>query len=148
VAFSIVLALCYLLAALTGIRLILFPPLLVIAYETLVRIETCPWARRCAWLPLICMVTATLGWLGVDLFGTGPLSVMFALGASIILIRTFDVFVLPALAISLIPQIMHHTDWKYPLAIATGTFVVFAMRSILDASASLPSRSVSNRAAE
>nr|WKF61735.1 hypothetical protein HUO10_006267 [Paraburkholderia busanensis] len=146
--FSIVLALAYLLADLTGVRLILFPPLIVIAYETLVRIETCPWSQRCTWLPLICMVTATLGWCGVDLFGTGPLSVLFALAASILLIHVTDTFMLPALAISVIPQIMHHTDWKYPLAIGAGTSVVVAARSMLDTHASLQSRSVSNRTAE
>lgn len=130
-AFSGVVAVAYYLAARTDTRLILFPPLLVIAYETLVRPQTCPWAGRSAFLPVICMATAGLGWASVALFGTGPLSVLCALGASIVFIRVIDAFVLPALAISVIPQIMDHTDWKYPLAIGTGTFVVVAARSVL-----------------
>ncbi|WP_162631665.1 HPP family protein [Burkholderia sp. JP2-270] len=131
ITFACVLAFTYFLAARTDLRLILFPPLLVIAYETLVRPETCPWARRTAFLPAICVVTAGFGWASIALFDTGPLSVLCALGASIVFIRAIDVFILPALAISVIPQIMPHTDWKYPVAIGTGTVVVVAARAVL-----------------
>jgi|GEM_PF-3625570 len=90
---------------------------------------------------MICMATAGLGWAGIVLFGSGPLSVLFALSASIALIRAIDVFVLPALAISVLPQITAHTDWKYPLAMGAGTFVVIAARSILDAVEQFQARS-------
>ncbi|SEA04775.1 HPP family protein [Variovorax sp. YR216] len=141
VTFSGVLAITYFLAARTDIRLILFPPLLVIAYESLVRPETCPWARRFALLPVICVLTAGLGWAGVALFGAGPLSVLCALGASIVFIRVIDTFVLPALVISVIPQIIVRTDWKYPLAIGTGTLVVVTARSLLNVIERFQSRS-------
>ncbi len=147
-AFWSVLAVTYFLAARTGIRLILFPPLIVIAFETLVRAETCPWARRSALLPAICMATAGLGWVSIVLFGTGPLSVLFALGASIVLIRAVGAFMLPALAISVIPQIMLHTDWRYPLAIGTGTVAVVATRSILNVVEQFQARSGGSRAVE
>lgn len=148
VAFSGVLAMAYFLAARTGVRLILFPPLIVIAYETLVRPETCPWARRATWLPVVCMATAALGWGSIVLFGTGPLSVLFAMVASIVLIRGIDLFVLPALAISVVPQIMGPADWKYPMAIGAGTLLVTAARSLLNAVEKLQYRSGRDRSAE
>ncbi|WLE58615.1 HPP family protein [Burkholderia plantarii] len=148
VAYWCVLAIAYLLAARAGIRLILFPPLLVLAYEMLIRPEHCPWARRAALVPVLCVACAALGWASVALFGTGPLSVLIAFGLAIVLIRAADAFVLPALAISVIPQIMPHVDWKYPLAIGTGTCVVVAVRAVLNVVEQGQARATGGRAIE
>ncbi|MGS1033645.1 hypothetical protein [Burkholderia glumae] len=147
-AYWCVLAIAYLLADRAGLRLILFPPLLVLAYEMLIRPEHCPWARRATLVPVLCVTCATLGWASVALFGTGPLSVLFAFGLAIVLIRAVDAFVLPALAISVIPQIMPQVDWKYPLAIGTGTCVVVAARAVLNAIEQGQARAAGGRAVE
>jgi hypothetical protein len=63
------------LAKATGWRLILFPPLVVIAFEMFAHARVCPWARRPFALPVACVLCATAGVVLVTLFGGTPLSV-------------------------------------------------------------------------
>src|SRR5260221_6233556 len=134
----------YGLAAATGLRLILFPPLVVIAFEMFAHADVCPWAQRPFALPLACTITAGAGVGALVMFGAGPLSVAVALLIGVATLRLLRLHIPPALAVGLLPQVMPHPDWRFPLAVATGTLVLTAsfllarpllwnMRSMLDA---------------
>lgn len=108
----------------TGLRLILFPPLIVVAFEMFGHPSICPWARRPIRLPIACFLTAGGGFLAVDAFGSGVMTTMISLAFGIGVLRLFDLHVPPALAVALIPQVLDHPTWLYPVAIAIGTLLV------------------------
>ena len=49
----------------SGLRFILFPPLIVMAYEMFAHPTTCPWARKPVTLPIACCLTSAAGLLAV-----------------------------------------------------------------------------------
>lgn len=120
------LLLTYGLAVVTGLRLILFPPLVVIAFEMFAHAEVCPWAKRPFALPLACTVTAAAGVGAILVFGAGPLSVAVAMLIGIATLRMLQLHVPPALAVGLLPQVMPHADWHFAVAVAAGTLTLTA----------------------
>jgi hypothetical protein len=108
-------------AQLTGLRFILFPPLIVMAYEMFSHPETCPWARRPLSLPVACFLTAVGGLAATNLLRTGPLAAGCSMGWGIIVLRILNVHIPPALAVGLLPLVMNSPNLKYPLSVATGT---------------------------
>jgi hypothetical protein len=124
------LLLMYGMVVVTGNRLILFPPLVVIAFEMLAHADVCPWARRPFTLPLACTVVAAAGVAAVAAFGLGPVSVTVALTVGIVVLRISRLHLPPALAIGLLPQVVPHADWRFVAAVAagsaalTGTFLI------------------------
>ncbi|WP_297451502.1 HPP family protein [Ferrovum sp.] len=105
----------------SGWRFILYPPLVVIAYEMFAHADVCPWARKPVLLVLACLLTASSG-LGIFLLlGHGPLAVILSMGISIALIRFFDLHAPPATAVGLLPFVIDRPDWRFPLAVALGT---------------------------
>jgi hypothetical protein len=115
------LLLAYGLSTLTGLRLILFPPLAVIAFEMFAHADVCPWAGRPYTLPLACTITAAVGVAAVFAFGVGAVSVVIALLAGIVALRALRLHLPPALAIGLLPQVIPNVDWHFVLAVAIGT---------------------------
>lgn len=118
------LLLTYGLAVVTGLRLILFPPLVVIAFEMFAHAEVCPWARRPFALPLACTVAAAAGVGALVVFGAGPLSVAIAMLIGIATLRMLRLHIPPALAVGLLPQVMPHADWHFAVAVAAGTLML------------------------
>jgi hypothetical protein len=110
----------------TGQRLILFPPLVVIAFEMFAHPSACPWAQSPWRLPIACMATASAGILGIEIFGIGMVSTVFAVAVGVLLLRLVDQHVPPALAVGLIPQVMHAPGWNYPLAVGLGSSALVA----------------------
>ncbi len=108
-------------AQLTGLRFILFPPLIVMAYEMFGHPDTCPWAKRPLSLPIACFLTALGGLVATRLFGTGPLAAGCSMGCGIVVLRVFNVHMPPALAVGLLPLVMNSPSLKYPLSVAVGT---------------------------
>ncbi len=119
--FIVFLAIAMGLVLFSGWRFILYPPLVVIAYEMFAHADVCPWARKPVLLVLACLLTASSG-LGIFLLlGHGPLAVILSMGVSIALIRFFDWHAPPATAVGLLPFVIDHPDWRFPLAVALGT---------------------------
>jgi hypothetical protein len=116
----------YGLAAATGLRLILFPPLVVIAFEMFAHADVCPWAQHPFALPLACVISAGAGVGALVMFGAGSLSVAVALLIGITTLRLLRLHIPPALAVGLLPQVMPHADWRFPLAVAIGTLALTA----------------------
>jgi hypothetical protein len=111
----------YGLATVTGLRLILFPPLVVIAFEMFVHANVRPRATRHLALPFVCTITAGVGLAAILTFGAGPLSVVISLLVGMVTLRVLRLHFPPALTIGLLPQIMTHADWRFVLAVALGT---------------------------
>ena len=119
--FTAFLLLVYGLAAATGLRLMLFPPLVVIAFEVFVLAGVRPRATRHLALPFVCTIAAGAGLAALLAFGAGPLSVVISLLAGIVMLRALRLHFPPALTVGLLPQIMPHADWRFVLAVALGT---------------------------
>lgn len=107
----------------TGWRLVLFPPLVVIAFEAFAHSAVCPWAGRPIALTLACGVTALAGVLCATHLGTGPLGAMSSMLAGVAVLRVLDLHIPPALAVGLLPFVIPHPDYRFPLAVTLGTAI-------------------------
>ncbi|MDE1895298.1 MAG: hypothetical protein KGH90_13315 [Xanthomonadaceae bacterium] len=119
--FMIVVALLAGLAQATGLRFILFPPLVVIAFEMFAHPQVCPWAVRAWRLPLACALGAAAGVAAVGLFGAGAAAAMTAMAVGLLVLHRLDLHAPPVLAVGLLPLVMPHPGWPFVVAVATGT---------------------------
>jgi hypothetical protein len=124
--FVVVLGATYLLSMATGMRMVLFPPLVVIAFEMFAHADVCPWAQRPALLPAVCTLAAAVGVATLVTFGPGVTSTVLAMLFGVVMLRTTRLHAIPALAIGLMPQVMARADWHFPLAIAMGSTLLTA----------------------
>jgi len=106
---------------LTGLRFILFPPLVVIGFEMFGHPSTCPWADKPIWLPVACFLTATGGFLICHVLGVGFIAAALSVGWGIIVLRGFDLHIPPALAVALLPMVMDQPTFAYPFSVLIGT---------------------------
>ncbi len=116
---------------LTGLRFLLFPPLVVMAYELFGHPELPGWIERPAFFPLVCFLTALTGLLDLHALGNTMLSVVLTVAASIVLLRLFRMHMPPALAVGLLPFVSPSPTFWYPISVAIGTMVLsvwFALR--------------------
>jgi len=109
---------------LTGLRFILFPPLVVIGFEMFGHTAICPWAQRPLLLPAACFATASGGLLFWRLLGNGPAAAACSMGWGILVLRVFDLHVPPALAVALLPQVMSSPTLAYPCSVGIGTLLM------------------------
>jgi len=113
-------------AVLSGRRLLLFPPLVVMAFEMFAHSAVCPWAKRPLLLPLACALTAAGGVLAVAWLGIGPLAAVCSTAFGVVVLRLFDLHVPPALAVGLLPFVMPHPNYEFPVAVGIGTALLTA----------------------
>src|ERR1700730_7517275 len=106
---------------LTGLRFVLFPPLVVIGFEMLGHTEICPWAKKPLRLPLACFLTAFGGFLSWKFLGVTPISAACSMAWGIAVLRACDLHVPPALAVALLPLVMDKPTLAYPFAVGIGT---------------------------
>ena len=106
---------------LTGMRFVLFPPLVVIGFEMLGHTAICPWANQPLKLPLACFLTALGGFLSWRYVPATPLAAALSMGWGMAILRIFDLHVPPALAVALLPLVMDRPTAAYPFAVAIGT---------------------------
>lgn len=116
-AFLTVTAMC---ATASGLRLILFPPLIVMAYEMFAHPTACPWAGKPLALPAACVLTSTAGWLAVSLFGCGGIAAGCAMAFGVLALRFLRLRMPPALALGLLPLVINSPSVKYPISVAIG----------------------------
>ena len=108
-------------AQFTGLRLILFPPLIVMGYELLGHPEVPGWMKRPVLLPFVCMLTAGAGLLAQHMLHPASVAVMIAVLCSVGILRFFDLHMPPALAIGVLPFVIHSPDYRYVLSVFLGT---------------------------
>jgi len=109
---------------LTGLRFLLFPPLVVIGFEMFAHTAICPWAKRPLLLPVACMLTAAVGLLFWNLLGVGPAAVACSMAGGVVVLRLFDLHVPPALAVALLPFVMESPTVAYPISVGIGTLLM------------------------
>jgi hypothetical protein len=108
----------------TGLRFILFPPLVVIGFEMFAHPVSCPWAKRPLMLPLACFLTAAGGLMFWRLLGAGPAAAAASMGCGVVVLRTLDLHVPPALAVALLPLVMDAPTVAYPFSVGIGTLMM------------------------
>lgn len=108
-------------AKVSGLRFMLFPPLVTIAYEMLGHTETCPWSKRPASLPICCFLVAAAGLLAFYAAGPGLTLAFCSVVTGIVLLRAFDLHMPPAMAVGLLPAVMIAPNGKFPFAVLAGT---------------------------
>jgi len=122
--FAVFLALAASGAALTGVRFMLFPPLVVIGFEMFAHFEKCPWSPHPILIPVICGITATASLLMVDWLGTGTLVVALSVLFSACVVRSFKLHFPPAIAVGLLPFVIDKPDFRYPVAVIAGAMLL------------------------
>jgi hypothetical protein len=111
-------------AQFTGLRFILFPPLIVMGYELLGHPEVPGWMKRPALLPFVCLITAGIGLIAEHMLHPGFLAVMITMLCSIGVLRLFDLHMPPALAIGILPFVIESPNYRYALSVFLGTVVL------------------------
>lgn len=106
---------------LTGLRFVLFPPLVVIGFEMLGHTAICPWANKPLRLPVACFLTAFGGFVSWHFLGVTPLAAACSMAWGIAVLRVCDLHVPPALAVALLPLVMERPTFAYPFAVGIGT---------------------------
>jgi hypothetical protein len=124
VALGIFLALSVTLVKLTGLRLLLFPPLAVIAYEMFSKPRTCLWADRPFSMPLACFLTASGGLFAYKLWGVSIMAAAASMVCGFAVLYLLRIHLPPAMAVALIPLIAKHPTIIFPVAVASGTLLL------------------------
>jgi len=124
--FVVFLGASYLLSMATGMRMVFFPPLIVIAFEMFAHADVCPWAQRPALLPVVCTLAAAAGVAALATFGPGVTSTILAMLFGVVMLRATRLHAIPALAIALLPQVMSGVDWHFPLTVGIGSTLLTA----------------------
>lgn len=120
-AYGVFLGLGLMLVALTGQRLILYPPLLVIAYKGLVHPQVCPWRGRPLATVVGCTVAAGVGTLIAATGGVTPLTTALTVLLLEAWQRLLRLRLLPAFGAGLLPFLLPQPNLILPLSVALGT---------------------------
>ena len=124
IALMLFVAAAVFLVKLTGLRFVLFPPLVVIGFEMFGHTAICPWAKRPLFLPAACFLTASGGLLFWNLLGAGPAAAACSMACGMAVLRLLDLHVPPALAVALLPLVMSSPTIAYPLSVGLGTLLM------------------------
>jgi HPP family len=108
-------------AAASGLRFILFPPLIVIAYEMFTHPTTCRWAGKPLALPVACFLTSAVGLLAVTLLRSEGIAAGCSMVFGIVVLRLLKIHMPPALAVGLLPLIIDEPSIRYPVSVGIGT---------------------------
>lgn len=115
----------------TDLRFLLFPPLIVVAYELFGHQPELPgWMSRPVLFPLVCFLTASVGMFANSTLHVGFWGVSFTMVCSIAILRAFKVHMPPALAVGLIPFVIVHPTFWYPISVSLGASALIASASV------------------
>lgn len=105
---------------LTGLRFILFPPLVVILYEMFHAPRRCPWASHLGRLPVVCFAAALGGLLLHREIHSAPVAAALSMAWGVAILRLFRTNVPPALAVALLPMVIARPTMLYPVSVSIG----------------------------
>lgn len=111
-------------AEVTGLRFLLFPPLVVMAYEIFGHPELPGWMAHPVLFPFICFFTASIGLVACLTFHTSFTGVALTMICSIGVLRVFKVHMPPALAVGLLPFVITAPSFRYPVSVGIGTLAL------------------------
>jgi hypothetical protein len=124
IALMLFVAVAIMFVNLTDLRFLLFPPLVVIGFEMFGHTAICPWAKRPLLLPVACFLSAAGGLFFWNLLGAGPFAAACSMAWGICVLRVFDLHVPPAVAVGLLPFVIHSPTVAYPLSVGIGTLLM------------------------
>jgi hypothetical protein len=108
------------LTRLLGSHLVLYPPLLVIAWETLAHGVQAPWRRRYAALLTATVAAAVVGLVLARSLGPVPLAAFLAVLLTALLLDRLRLPCPPAFAVALLPLVLPRPPLTYPLLVLVG----------------------------
>jgi hypothetical protein len=114
------------LAQATGLFFLIFPPLIVVAYEVLGHPEVPGWMARPILFPLITFLTAAVGLGFCHVFGAGFVGVIVTMLCSIAILKIFKVHMPPALTVGILPFVMKAPNYRYPISVLMGTIALMS----------------------
>lgn len=121
----IYLALMVGMVQLTGWRMLLLPPLIVLSHERFAEPGHCPWLGRAWQLPLVCGVAGGVGVLAARLLGGHiALAMAASLGVNLLLMQRLRMWLPPLLAAGLLPFLIPAVDGRYVLGITLSAAVL------------------------
>jgi hypothetical protein len=112
------------IAQITGLRFLLFPPMIVMAYEVIGHPVVPDWMKRPKLFPLVCLLTASIGLLAHEWIHLTVPAVMVTTLCSVVLLRLFEVHMPPALAVGMLPFVIRRPDYRYPISVFFGTIAL------------------------
>lgn len=116
-----------------GSRLVLYPPLLVLAWETLARPDHCPWRGR-PWALLAAIAAAAVsGQLLVHWLGPQPQTTALAVMLVALVLRALGLICPPVFAVVLLPFVLHHPPDSFPLHVLAGTAWLLLVAALSEA---------------
>jgi len=110
-----------LLVRLLGSPLVLYPPLLVLAWETLARPDHCPWKGQLAAMLLATSLAAVIGLLLVRWLGPQPLATLLAVVLVALLLDRLRLTCPSAFAVALLPFVVQAPADAFPLHVLAGS---------------------------
>lgn len=110
-----------LLVRLLGSPLVFYPPLLVLAWETLARPDHCPWRGRSGAILTATGLAALIGLLLVRWLGPMPLATVLSVLLVALLLARLRLTCPPAFAVALLPFVVPAPTVAFPLHVLAGT---------------------------
>lgn len=112
--------------------LLLFPPLAVLAFESIVRSEACPWIRRpFALIGLFAFCSAS-GYAVFYVFGVSALAAALSMIVALISMTIVDLYAPPAIAVAILPYASMQAGWLYPVDVGLSVAALAAVFSLLE----------------
>lgn len=131
--FGLFLAGGLLLVRLIGSPLVLFPPLLVIAFEMVVHRRHCPWRGRYVGVWLVANGAAAVGLVLVKTLGVTPAATFLAVLATLALLKLARLPFPPALGLALLPFVIPDPPLSYPLFTMAGSLWLLLVVALQEA---------------
>lgn len=132
-ALAVFLALGLVMVKVWASPLVLFPPLLVIAYDMLALPHHSPWMGRGGALMAVGTGSAWVGYGLVAAFGVVPWAAGLAVLATLALLKLAKLTCPPCLGLALLPFVISHPTATYPWQALTGMAVLVAVVSTTEA---------------
>jgi HPP family len=114
------------LAQVTGLFFLIFPPLVVVAYEVLGHPEVPGWMARPILFPLISFITAAIGLGFCHVFDASVVGVIVMMVCSITILKIFKVHMPPVLTVGILPFVMKAPNYRYPISVLMGTIALMS----------------------
>jgi len=115
------------LVQLTDRPLLLFPPLAVLGFDILVRQNSHDWVRSPIRLVLLFFVCGLSGIIALRLFGETTLAVAVAMGGALCAKGWLDLYVPPAIAVSIVPFAASTAGTAYPFEVSFSVVLLVAL---------------------
>ena len=122
----------------TGLRFVLVPPLIVMAYEAQLRPAHCAWAGRGWILPLACGGAALAGVLAAQWLPSPALATALSLAVCLLLLDRLRLRLPPLLALGLLPLVLPAPDWRLVPAVMLGASLLVLSQRLPGSAAQMP----------